>query len=124
MANRAAPSKQGESRELEAVLPAASLIICSRNRPGLLTDTVASVLRGDEVPAELVIVDQSGVCHHMLSSAQEERGCTIKYLWTRSVGTSRARNEGIRAARHRIVAIIDDDMLADAGWYGALIRAL
>ena len=37
-------------------LPPTSLIICSRNRPALLRKTVESVLQGDEVPTELIIV--------------------------------------------------------------------
>ena len=53
-------------------LPSTSLIIASRDRPELLADTVASVLKGDEVPAEIVIVDQSRVPHPTLSKPDGE----------------------------------------------------
>ena len=107
-----------------ASLPPASLVICSRDRPQLLAETVESVLRGDEVPAELVIVDQSDVPHPILASLTSDRSCEIRYLWTRSGGLSRARNTGIAAARHAILAIIDDDMFVTPAWFGSLIRAL
>jgi len=103
----------------------ASLIICSRNRPALLRDTVASVLAGEAVPAELVVVDQSDAPHPELSTLTTERACAIRYLWEpRVVGLSRARNAGIAAARHDILAIIDDDMFVAPGWFTAFVGAL
>lgn len=107
-----------------AGLPAASLIICSRNRPQLLTETVASVLQGEHVPAEIVVIDQSDKRHPSLGTMPANHGCEIRYLWTHSVGLGRARNAGIAAARHDILAVTDDDMLAVPTWFGALIRAL
>jgi len=108
-----------------AGLPPVSLIICSRDRPGLLRDTVASVLAGDAVPAELVVVDQSAAPHPELGAVGEERGCIVRYLWTPGArGLSRARNAGIAAARHDLLAIIDDDMFVDPAWFGALVGAL
>jgi len=44
---------------LPAPLPPASLVLCTRNRPPLLADTLRSILDGEEVPAEIVVVDQS-----------------------------------------------------------------
>jgi GT2 family glycosyltransferase len=105
-------------------LPPTSLIICSRNRPKLLLETIESVLQGDEVPAEFIIIDQSDVPHPTLASLRTDRPCEIRYLWTHSVGLSRARNAGITAAQHAIVAIIDDDMLVTPAWFGSLIQAL
>lgn len=105
-------------------LPAASLIICSRNRPELLATTVQSVLEGDEVPSELVMVDQSDVPHPALVTLATSRPCTIRYLWTHSIGVSRARNAGIEAAQHAILAFTDDDVVVAPTWFGALARAL
>src|SRR6266508_5812863 len=95
-----------------ATLPATSLIICSRNRPQLLAETVESVLIGDEVPAEIVIIDQSDERHPRLAMLRTDRNCELRYLWTHSAGISRGRNTGIRMAQHDILAITDDDMTA------------
>ena len=105
-------------------LPPTSLIICSRNRLKLLTETVESVLQGDEVPAEVIIIDQSDVPYSSLESLKHNRACEIRYLWTPSVGLSHARNRGIAASKHAILAIIDDDMFVTPTWFGSLIRAL
>ena len=104
--------------------PRSSLIICSRDRPRLLHDTIRSVLQGAELPSEIVVVDQSRVPHEQLSDPQAGGPCEVRYLWARSVGLSRARNEGIAAARHDLIVIIDDDMFVESTWFGSFTRAL
>jgi GT2 family glycosyltransferase len=105
-------------------LPPTTLLICSRNRPQLLLDTVASVLKGGQLPTELLIVDQSDVPNTALASAGNDRHCSVRYLRTESIGLSRARNIGIAEAHYDIVAILDDDMLVEPSWFEALIRKL
>jgi GT2 family glycosyltransferase len=118
MALRPAPTSSHEATI------AASLIICSRNRPHLLTDTVASILQGQKIPEEIVVVDQSDQRHPTLATEEPEAIVVIRYLWTPGDGLGRGRNVGIKAARHPIIAITDDDMLADPTWFGSLIAAL
>jgi GT2 family glycosyltransferase len=105
-------------------LPSTSLIIASRDRPDLLEDTVASVLKGDEVPAEMVIVDQSRIPHSTLGKLTASRGCEISYLNVNSVGVSRARNAGIAAAQHDMLIVIDDDIYVDGRWFTHMVEAL
>jgi GT2 family glycosyltransferase len=105
-------------------LPATSLIICSRDRPSLLLATVESVLAGQEVPAEILVVDQSATPHPVLSHWPARPGCELRYLWSQSVGVSRGRNEGIAAARFDILVIIDDDIFVAPNWFDVLVRAL
>src|SRR5689334_25312086 len=95
-------------------LPPVTLIICSRNRPQLLGETVESVLSGAEIPAEILIVDQSERPHPTLGCYTPARPCALRYRWSHSRGLSRARNEGLAAARHDLVACLDDDMLVAA----------
>lgn len=100
-----------------------SLIVATRNRPLLLRDVVESVLDGDAVPAEIVIVDQSDApATPRISSS--DRGCAIRYLPSSERGLSRARNLGAAAAREDLLVFIDDDMRADRGWMTALAAAL
>lgn len=101
----------------------ASLIIPSINRPQLLLETVESVLAGNVVPAEIIIVDQSGASHAALASRTADH-CELRYMQVSSVGVSRARNLGIRSARHAILAFLDDDMFVDADWFANLVRAV
>lgn len=105
-------------------LPPSSLIICTRNRFELLNDTIDSILDAQDVPSELVIVDQSDTPHPELEGRKNERGCAIRYVWLEVIGSSHARNAGIQAARHDLLAFIDDDMWVAPDWYGALLQAL
>lgn len=100
-----------------------SLIISSRNRHELLSETIASVLAAHEVPAELLVVDQSDAPDTALAGLSHSL-CHVRYLWTQTIGASLGRNYGAARATHPIVAFIDDDMHVDPEWYGALIRAV
>jgi GT2 family glycosyltransferase len=107
-----------------SALPLSSLIICSRNRPTFLRETIASVLQGDEVPTELLVVDQSSAPDRYLASLQHGTACNLRYLKSQSVGLSRARNIGITAAQHDLLVVIDDDMFVAPNWFGTFVRAL
>lgn len=101
-----------------------SLIVCSRERPGLLLEAVASVLAGERVPEELVVVDQSEEPNEALARMGSVRGCRVRYVRSASRGLSRARNEAVRLARHSLLVFTDDDVRVTAGWLGALVDAL
>lgn len=105
-------------------LPGTAVVICSRNRPRLLRETVASLLSGGGLPAELLVVDQSDEPSRALAELRPPPGCKLRYLPTGTRGLARARNLGLEAATQRIVAFTDDDMFIDAGWLEALVGAL
>lgn len=109
---------------LPASLPATSLIIPSRNRPEFLLATVESILQGDEVPSELIIIDQSNAPNPALAALTTHGTCDIRYLWTQSVGLSQANNSGIAAARHDVLVFTHDDVVVTPTWFGMLVRAL
>lgn len=106
-----------------ATLPI-SLIIASRDRPALLREAVASVLAGDAVPAELLVVDQSQRPQPTLAALGAARGTEVRYTWSPGAGVSRARNAGVAAARCDVLAFTDDDMRATPSWLEELARAL
>lgn len=103
---------------------ATSLLVCSRNRPGLLYDCVASILKGNALPDEIVVVDQSSECLATVDSWNPPAGCEIRYLWLPGRGVSLARNAAIAAARHEILVFTDDDVLVSSDWFECLVGAL
>lgn len=103
---------------------AATVLICSRERPAMLLDTVRSVLAGEVVPRELVIVDQSTRAASDLAAMGEVRGCRVRYLHSETIGLSRARNIGLRAATEKTVVLIDDDMFVEPSWLRELLAGL
>jgi hypothetical protein len=110
--------------EREAAPLEASVLICSRDRPVMLAETVASVLEGRAVPRELLIVDQSAGGHPSLAAGGVVRGCAVRYLPSSTSGLSRARNVGLRAATCDVVVLIDDDMLVEPEWLSRLLTGL
>ncbi|HEU5100110.1 MAG TPA: glycosyltransferase [Roseiflexaceae bacterium] len=121
---QADPNPGDGQRLSRGALPATSLIIPSRNRPGLLLDTVQSILKGDVIPTELIIVDQSDAPNPDLMRMSTSSACNVRYIWLETQGVSHARNRGIAAARYDILVFTDDDVLVMPGWLGRLINVL
>lgn len=105
-------------------LPSTSLIVCSRNRPEMLEETVRSILAGADVPTELIIVDQSDQLNVQLESLGASRGGTIRYIWSESIGSSRANQFGIASARYDLLVFTHDDVRVAPEWFGTLVRSL
>jgi len=105
------------------VLPV-SVVLCSRNRPRLLFDAVESILAGDEVPAEIIVVDQSDEPCPLPSAGARIRGCDIRHLICSGRGLSLGRNQGAAAALYELLVFTDDDMSADRRWLARLLGGL
>lgn len=101
--------------------PAVSVTICTRNRPDMIGDAVASVLANDHPSFELVVIDQSDT--DATGTVLRERfgdDPRLRYVHTTRVGLSAAYNAGIAAARADILAFTDDDCIAEPGWLRAV----
>jgi len=108
----------------ESQKSAASVIICSRNRPTLLKEAVLSIIEGDELPEEIVIVDQSDDPDAALASETFSTKCVIRYVWTQTVGLSRAINLGVAKAAHDLLVFTHDDVLVRQDWFSVCRRML
>lgn len=122
--NNMVESKQYGGDEQEANLPAASLLICSRNRAQLLWETIQSILKSNEVPTEMVVVDQSKTPNSELTNFRPEGKCEFRYVWSEKKGVSVGRNLAVSIASHPILVFTDDDMLVTPTWFGTIIRTL
>jgi O-antigen biosynthesis protein len=100
-----------------------SVIVPTRNRHAFVQDLVASIGRGTDVPAEIVVIDQSDVRDEALPSL-DANGCTVVHRRLEAVGASAARNEGIRIAGNDVLVFVDDDVIAAEKWLGTLVSAL
>jgi GT2 family glycosyltransferase len=105
------------------ILPV-SLIVASRNRAAMLQDSVASILAGTALPAELIIVDQSDVPDQRLVATAAPEGIRLRYLFTAERGLSRANNRGAREAVHETLVFTHDDVAVDPEWLARLTGAL
>jgi GT2 family glycosyltransferase len=107
----------------EQTLPA-SVIVPTRGRPKLIVECVQSILEGEQVPCELVVVDQSPDDNHVLAEMGTVRGCAVRYRRSASRGVSAARNEACELATEDILVFTDDDVLVAPDWLGETVRSV
>lgn len=101
-----------------------SVIICAYTleRWEGLSRAVRSVQEQRAAPQEVIVV----IDHNpdLLARAQSEFSDCLVVENSEGRGLSGARNSGMAAAHEEIVAFMDDDAEADAGWLAALAAAL
>lgn len=105
-------------------LPNSSLIICTRNRPQLVLDTIHSVLAGNQTPRELIVIDQSEAPNPQLFALAGDGRCPIRHIATPTVGLGKARNIGIAQAHFPILVFLDDDVYVAPDWLEQIVGAL
>jgi len=90
--------------------PLVSVIVPTYNRPDMLINAVKSILGQTFSNYEIIVVNDGG---EDVSELLEPSGnCKIRYLrHDTNRGLSAARNTGIRAARGKYIAYLDDDDL-------------
>jgi glycosyltransferase involved in cell wall biosynthesis len=89
--------------------PLVSVLIPTYNRAGVLGRAIESVLTQTFPDFELIVVDD-GSTDNTVEVVQGFRDPRVRLVrLATNCGLSRARNEGIRAARGEFVAFLDDD---------------
>lgn len=108
--------------------PEVSVIVCTRNRSRLLADACATMLEMEapNLDWELLIVDNDSTDDTLqlakgVEKANPER---VRVMVEKEVGLSATRNAGIRAARGRILAFLDDDAFPAKDWVSGIAEAL
>ena len=85
-----------------------SVIIPTYNRVGTVTRAVDSVLSQTHKNYEIVVVDD-GSKDDTRKVLEERYSDRIRYIYQPNAGAAAARNAGIRASRHELVAFLDSD---------------
>lgn len=94
-----------------------SVIICTANRPALLSKQLESILSSDVWPKEIIIVDQGNAeLTAEILDGLKARYAPIEHILDHGRGASRARNIGWRAASAEIIAFTDDDACVSDRW--------
>lgn len=98
-----------------------TVVIPTRNRGGLIEETITA-LRALRYPDfTVIVVDQStdDRARRAVEAAAAGDG-RIRVESSPTVGSSAARNIGAKVAQSEIVAYTDDDCIVDPGWLSAL----
>src|SRR5205085_3667634 len=101
-----------------------SVVIATHDRRESLAACLTSVLGQDYPRFEVIVVDNgppTDATRDLVSTiaAGDPR---LRYVRLPTAGASLARNQGWRDATHPVVAFLDDDVVADAGWLSSLMR--
>jgi glucosyl-dolichyl phosphate glucuronosyltransferase len=113
------------SEQLEDCLDC-SVVICTRNRAGQLSETLASLERLD-VPAglkwEVLVVDNGSADSTADVIRSFEPVLPIRRIWQPKPGLSNARNAGVDAAKGKYLVWTDDDVHVEPRWLAAFLEA-
>jgi GT2 family glycosyltransferase len=102
-----------------------TVVLCTYDRPDLLRAALVR-LRGLDVTGidlEVVVVDNHPAGGVTAPVVAEFAADGFRYVASPRQGLSRARNDGVRAARGEFVAFTDDDTLVDPSWVVNLVAA-
>lgn len=108
--------------------PTLSVVVATHGRAALLGRLVAALEAQDvAVPFEVVVVDDAStddtaaVLERLHAATSLDLGVVHRAV---NGGPAVARNDGIAAARGRLVAFTDDDCVPSPGWLQALVDAM
>ncbi|MGQ0575329.1 MAG: glycosyltransferase [Pseudonocardia sp.] len=111
-------------RERAAALaqsPPISVVLCTRDPDDAIVACLDSLARQEYPEFEVVVVDNAPTSARVAQLVADRPG--VRRVVEPRPGIAWARNCGWRAARHPVVAYIDDDEVADPHWLAEIARA-
>lgn len=100
--------------------PSLTIVIPSHNRADLLHRCLASVQQHAPADSEILVIDDASPNGAVSQAAHAFAGVNV-LRFKRRRGFCVAVNAGIRAARHPIVELLNDDTEVSAGWAEAAL---
>jgi GT2 family glycosyltransferase len=98
-----------------------SVVVPTRDRAEMVRALVESIYAGAQLPAQIVIADQS---REPVELPPPPDGVELVHLRVPTVGLSRNRNAGIGAATRDLLVFTDDDSLVEPDWIEQLSGAI
>lgn len=107
--------------------PAASVVICTRDRGAAILPTLSALAAQRAAFAWEVLVVDNGSAPAALAETRRALaafGARFRLVCESTVGLSAARNCGVRRARGETILFLDDDATPVSGWLESLVGAL
>ncbi|MCK4296790.1 MAG: glycosyltransferase family 2 protein [Candidatus Marinimicrobia bacterium] len=102
-----------------------SIVICTHNRKKYLKNAIESVIHQtiNKDAYEIIIVDNasSDGTDHLIRSYFSNK-FNVMYFYESKVGLSAARNRGLKEAKGKYVAFLDDDAIAAPDWLEKIVE--
>ena len=100
-----------------------SVAIGTRDRPEALARCLDELRAGQVLPADVVVADQSsGPVTRQVAEAAAQAGLPVRWIDGGRGGLAGAQNAAFRQVATPVVAVIDDDCIADPDWIVVLER--
>lgn len=100
-----------------------SVAITTRDRPQALTRCLESLRLSRTLPIEVVVSDQSSSCESRDIAARADRPeLPVRWVDGGTNGLAGGQNAAFEHTTTPVVAVLDDDCVADPGWIEALDR--
>src|SRR5437016_5903954 len=93
-----------------------SIMVCTRNRPELLLKCLKSICELDYKNYELIVVDNASDSFQVPSLSYP---CPARFFSYPVPGLSRARTSVLPHVHGELLALLDDDAVADSHWLKA-----
>jgi len=97
-----------------------SVVVCTHERPDDLSRCLESLASVANDGHEVIVVDSGPTTTR---TAEVAGRFHVRFLTEEKRGLNRARNAGITAAAHDIVAFVDDDVVVSPGWLNGVAAA-
>ncbi len=96
-----------------------TVIIPTKNRPDDLRKAVQSILLQEQIPDQLIIVDQSedDISLNMVTHLLNNKSLELTYIHDSSIsGLVDAKRVGVENSKHKIVCFLEDDIILDSSY--------
>ncbi len=107
--------------------PTIAVVICTRDRPLALAETLESIWRQTRLPDELVVIDDGRLADDVQDGLAEQcrrRGIVWRYERSRSRGLTAARNQAADMAASDVLQYLDDDVTCSPGFLAEVGRVM
>jgi glycosyltransferase involved in cell wall biosynthesis len=107
--------------------PDISVVVCTYNRAALLEKALRSLFAQNAEPSsfEIVVIDNNSADEtpQVVESLKAGSPVTLRYFRESRQGNAYARNAGVDQSAGRVVAYMDDDVIADENWVAVMKAA-
>jgi len=99
-----------------------SVVICTKDRPDSLADTLATLWTQSRLPDELMIIDDGHLDCGPVAAAAAAHGVSFVYHnKSDQPGLAQSRRAALEKSSGAVILFLDDDVLLDEGYIAALM---
>jgi glycosyltransferase involved in cell wall biosynthesis len=100
-----------------------STIICTKDRPDDLDQCLKSILKGNRLPNEIIIIDDGNLDINPLRELVANYNISLIYRRKATPGLTASRNLAVSIASGDVLSFLDDDVILDQTYYNRVMEA-